>query len=140
MKLLKQYRFVLIVFVLMALLVLFRSFSRTGFRYDAARWAESSVQGSNLLTVDQLSALTGEILLLNLGSEPGLPGQLMDKTVTMSPESITLKENLRLIRKHRGPVVLFSDDSSFSARVWMVLAEMGMKNVYILQVPGSETN
>jgi hypothetical protein len=139
MKFLKQYRFVLIIILVMGVLVVFRSFSRTSFRYDAARWAETSVQGSNLLTVDQLSTLTGEIMLLNLGSEADLSGSLQDEAVTVKPESITDKANLKLIRNHKGPVLLFSDDLSVSARVWMVLSEMGMKNIYILRVPGSET-
>ncbi|MCK7537140.1 MAG: rhodanese-like domain-containing protein [Marinilabiliales bacterium] len=51
----------------------------------------------------------------------------------MNPESILEKENLKLIRKNKGPVILCSDDSSVSARVWMVLSEMGIKNIYILQ-------
>jgi len=137
MKFLRQYRFVLMVFLLMVVLVLFRSFGGNNFRYDAARWAESSVKGSNLLTVDQLSAMTGAVLVLNLGDEADLPGQLRPKTVIMRPESITGKENLRLIRKHRGPVILFSDDASTSARVWMILSEMGMRDVYILRDPGA---
>ena len=132
MKFLKQYRFALIIFLVIVALVLLRSFNRTGFRYDAARWAESSVDGSNLLTVDQLSTLTDEIMLLNLGSEAATPDKIQGKVVRMSAGSITGKENLTLIRKHRGPVILYSDDPSVSARVWMILSEMGMKNVYIL--------
>lgn len=135
MKFLKQYRLVLIISLVMVVLVLFRSFSRTTFRYDAPKWAESSVQGSNILTIDQLSALTGDIMVLNLGSEADLPAELQDEAVIMRAESITEKANLKLIRKHTGPVILFSDDESVSARVWMVLSEMGMKNVYILRDP-----
>jgi len=136
----KQYRFVIIIFLVLVVLVLFRSFSGNSFRYDAARWAEPSAMGSNLLTVDQLSTLTGEIMLLNMGSEADLPGSLQDEAVNVSPESVTDKNTMKLIRKHRGPVLLLSDDGSVSARVWMVLSEMGMKNVYILQIPGSETD
>jgi len=140
MKFMKQYRFVIIIFLVLVVLVLFRSFSGNSFRYDAARWAEPSAMGSNLLTVDQLSTLTGEIMLLNMGSEADLPGSLQDEAVNVSPESVTDKNTMKLIRKHRGPVLLLSDDGSVSARVWMVLSEMGMKNVYILQIPGSETD
>jgi rhodanese-related sulfurtransferase len=138
MKFLKQYRFVLIIFLVIVALVLLRSFSRTGFRYDAARWAESSVDGSNLLTADQLSTLTGEVMLLNLGSEAAIPDEIQVKVLNMNAESITGKENLTLIRKHRGPVILYSDDPSVSARAWMILSEMGMKNVYIFQDPVSD--
>ncbi|HCM59814.1 MAG TPA: hypothetical protein DIS74_05490 [Bacteroidales bacterium] len=137
MKFLKQYRFALIIFLVIIALVLLRSFSRAGFRYDAARWVEASVDGSNLITTNQLSALKGEIMLLNLGSEAGLPGALVEKAVTMSPESVTVKENLKQIRNHKGPVILYSENRSVSARVWMILSEMGMKNIFILSDTGS---
>lgn len=119
-------------------LVLLRSFSPTGFRYDAARWAEASVDGSNMLTIDQVSALQGEVMLLNLGSETDLPDGLKEKSVPVNPESIAGKENLKQIRKHRGPVILYSANGSVSARVWMILSEMGMKNVFILSYPVSD--
>jgi hypothetical protein len=138
MKLLKQYRFALIIFLVIISLVLLRSFSRAGFRYDAARWVEASVDGSNLITLDQLSALKGEIMLLNLGSEAGLPDELIEKAVKMSPESVTVKENLKQIRNHKGPVILYSENGSVSARVWIILSEMGMRNVFILSDTGSD--
>lgn len=138
MKFLKQYRFALIIFLVIVALVLLRSFNRTGFRYDAARWAEASVDGSNMLTIDQLSGLKGEIMLLNLGSEAGLPGKLIEKALTMSPESLSARENLKQIRNHKGPVILYSENGSVAARVWMILSEMGMKNVFILSHTGSD--
>lgn len=138
MKYLKQYRFSLILFLVIVALVLLRSFSPGGFRYDAARWAEASADGSNMLTIDQVSALEGEVMLVNLGTEAGLPGTLKVKTVSVDPEGITDKENLKTIRKHRGPVILFSANGSVSARVWMILSEMGIKNLFILIDPASE--
>lgn len=138
MKFLKQYRLALVIFLVIVAFVLLRSFSRTGFRYDAARWAEASVDGSNLLTRDQLSALEGEIMLLNLGGENNLPDEFKEKAVSVSPESITGKERLKQIRNHRGPVILYSANGSVSTRVWMILSEMGMKNVFILSDPVSD--
>lgn len=137
MKFLKQYRFTLILFLVIVALVLLRSFSPTGFRYDAARWAEASVDGSNMLTVDQVSALKGEVMLVSLGSEAELPGALKVKTVSVDPEALASKESLKKIRKHRGPVILCSADGSVSARVWMILSEMGIRNVFILSHPVS---
>ena len=138
MKILKQYRFSLILFLVIVALVLLRSFSPGGFRYDAARWAEASVDGSNMLTINQVSALEGEVMLLNLGSEAELPGVLEARRVSLDPEAVTDKENLKTIRKHRGPVILYSANGSVSSRVWMILSEMGIKNVFILIDPASD--
>ena len=132
MKSLKQYWLVLTIFLIVVLFVLFRSFSRHDFRYDAARWAGPSVTGSNIITGEQISALRGEILLVSLGNQAAVIDQPIDKTMMVNPESILEKGNLSVMRKNKGPVILFSDDRSVSARVWIVLSEMGLQNLYIL--------
>jgi len=133
MKFLKQYWLVLSIFLLVVCLVLIRTFNREQFRYDAVKWAESSIPGSNLVTEDKIVKMDGEVLLINLGNVSPSDRKPQVNTVTMEPGLILEKENLTVIRKNRGPVILFSDDSSVSARVWLVLSEMGLMNIYILQ-------
>jgi hypothetical protein len=132
MKFIKQYWLVLSLFLLAVILVLIRTFSQNNFRYDAVKWAEPSVIGSNILTEDQIATLSGEILLISLGNDAAIDRQFQENTMNINPESILEKTNLNRIRKNSGPVILYSGDNSVSARVWMVLSEMGMKNIYIL--------
>jgi hypothetical protein len=132
MKFLRQYWLVLSITLLAVILVLIRTYSHN-FRYDAVRWAEPSAVRSNILTEDQIPALSSDILLITLGNEAPAIVQLQNKILKLNPESILEKTNLSLIRKNKGPVILFSDDNSVSARVWMVLSEMGIKNIFILQ-------
>ena len=132
MKFLRQYWLVLSITLLAIILVLIRTYSHN-FRYDAARWAEPSALRSNIVTEDQISDMSGDILLIALGNETPPIELLQDKILKLNPESILEKANLSLIRKNKGPVILFSDDNSVSARVWMVLSEMGIKNIFILQ-------
>jgi len=133
MKFIKQYWLVLPLFLLAVILVLSRTFSQKNFRYDAVKWAEPSAIGSNILTEDQIATLSGEILLISLGNEASIDRQFQGNTMNINPESILEKTNLMRIRKNNGPVILYSGDNSVSARVWMVLSEMGMKNIYILK-------
>jgi hypothetical protein len=132
MKFFKRYWLVLSIVMLAVVLVLMRTYSHN-FRYDAVRWAEPSALGSNILTEDQIPALGGNVLLITLGTDVPANDQFQDKILKMNPESILEKNNLALIRKNKGPVILFSDNNSVSARIWMVLSEMGMKNIYILK-------
>ena len=138
MKFIKQYWLVLSLFLLAVILVLIRTFSQNNFRYDAVKWAEPSVIGSNILTEDQIATLSGEILLISLGNEASIDRQFQNNTMNINPESILEKTNLNRIRKNSGPVILYSGDNSVSARVWMVLSEMGMKNIYILPSDNSD--
>ncbi len=132
MKFFKHYWLVLSIVLLAVVLVIIRTYSHN-FRYDAVRWAEPSALRSNIITEDQIAAMSSDVLLVTLGNEAPAIEQLKDKILNMNPESILEKTNLSLIRKNKGPVILFSDDNSVSARVWMVLSEMGIKNVFILQ-------
>jgi hypothetical protein len=139
MKFLKQYWLVLSIFLLVVCMVLFRTFNREQFRYDAVKWAESSIPGSNLVTEDKIMKMDGKVLLINLGNVSPSDRKLQVNTVTMDPGLILEKENFTVIRKNTGPVILFSDDRSISARVWLVLSEMGLKNIYIFQNDGYTT-
>ena len=138
MKYIKQYWLILTILVLVVAMVLNRSLSQSSFRYDAARWVAASADGSNLITPEQAAEAGDQMLLVNLVNNTEPAGQFKERTVMISPEVILEKENLKLIRKNKGPVVLSSGDASVSARVWVILSEMGMKNIYILSEEGAE--
>lgn len=131
MKFIKQNWLVISIFLLVVLLVLIRTFNQKNFRYDAVKWAEQSALGSNILTEDQVEALDGEKLMIAFGNDLTVSKQFQNITLRMDPESILEKANLDILRRNKGPVILFSDESSVSAKVWMVLSEMGLKNIYI---------
>jgi hypothetical protein len=139
MELLKRYWLILTVMVLVVAVVLIRSFSHDSFRYDAVRWAVSSTDESNLISRDQMVQAGEQVLLISLGSTAEVPVQVKERSLMILPGSVLEKENIRMIRRNKGPVILWSDNASVSARVWMVLSEMGIKNLYILSDQGVET-
>lgn len=132
MKIIKQYRLVILIFSLVTLLVLLRTYNYKNFRYDAVKWAEPSVFGSNILTEDQAESIEGEKLIIALGNNVTVSKKFQGIALRMDPESILDEGNLNILRRNKGPVILFSDQSSVSAKVWMVLSEMGLKNIYII--------
>jgi hypothetical protein len=132
MKFLRRYWLVLSITLLVVILVMIRTYSHN-FRYDAVRWAGPSALRSNIVTADQIRTMGSDMLLVVLGNEAPRIELPNDKILILNPESILEKTNLSLISKNRGPVVLYSDDNSVSARVWMVLSEMGIKNILIIQ-------
>ena len=138
MKLLKRNWLILAILFLVVAMVLIRSFRQSSFRYDAVRWAAMSADGSNIISPDQIAPAGERVLLISLGNMSEVPAQFKEQTVMISPGEILAKENLKLIRKNRGPVIISSDDPSVSARVWMVLSEMGIKNLFVLSDQGAE--
>ncbi|MFH0841231.1 MAG: hypothetical protein V1903_01290 [Bacteroidota bacterium] len=138
MKFIKQYGIVFSVFLLVLLLVLIRTFNNRNFRYDSVKWAEPSAMGTNMLSEDQVNALDGKKLLVDLGKEAIDGSRFQDIIVKMDPELVLEKQNLKLIRKNKGPVILYSKDISVSAKIWMLLSEMGIKDVFILYEAGDK--
>lgn len=133
MKTLKQYKYIVAASVLLAALAAIRTFNPGIFRYDAVRWAEPSAGGEHIISVDELPATGGEVLFVVLDDSCqilDLPGSAILMT---DPQELAAGDYIRKIRKSKGPVIFCSGDMSVSARVWMVLSETGIRDLYILK-------
>jgi hypothetical protein len=114
------------------ILVLIRSFGTDHFKSDAIKWAEPSFSKANIVSFSQIANLTGEKLIVNLGSVNEDLNKSKITVLNISPASILDKNNIRLIKKHKGPVLLFSAEVGVSAKLWMILCQLGIKNIFIL--------
>jgi hypothetical protein len=132
MELIKNNRVVIIIVLTLLVLILFRSSGLNHFKNDAKKWAEPSIVQSNRITAEKVSSLTGKTLIINLDkgekSDSGLPGEFQN----IQADSILYKDHISMILKHEGPVLLLSSDLGLSARIWMLLSQMGRRNMYIL--------
>ena len=133
MKTVIKYKYVLAAFAVLAVLVLIRTLNPGIFRYDAVKWAEPSVTGGNIVSPDNLQAIGNDILFVILDADCQTPDMAGAVRLAAAPGDLLTGENLRRIRKNKGPVVLCSEDMSVSSRVWMVLSETGIRNLYILK-------
>ena len=132
MDFLKKNKVILFSIIPVAILVLIRAFSTDHFKNDAGKLAEQSFTGSNIVTPDKLLHLEGEILLVNLGKTTKRISDQGIRTVIIPTDSILLKENLRILRDHEGPLLLSSQEDAISVRIWMLLSQMGFRELYIL--------
>ncbi len=131
METLKKYRFVSAVFIILLAAVLYRSFSHSGFRYDAPKLAGQSFQGSNIVTEEQIPGFQNA-LIIDLNNSEILKDKYSEFTLKVNPDSILEKKSIRRIIKNKGPVILVSSENAISARVWMILSQKGIKNIFIL--------
>src|ERR1035437_1459464 len=132
MELIKKYKFVIAIVLPVMILVLIRSFGSSHFKSDAKKWSESSVTQSNLITEKEIGTLHGEVLLIDLGRERTEINMLSKNKLYIRPDSILSKEYINTIKNHEGPILLYSTEPSISARIWMVLSQLGYKNIFIL--------
>ena len=132
MNLINKYKVVIAVVLPILILVLIREFGTNHFKSNAKRWAEPSVTRSNIISGEQHGTLSGENLIINLNEDFRAVKEFTTYAVNIPADSILSKKNFNIIRNHDGPVVLFSTETAVSARIWMVLSQMGYKNIYIL--------
>lgn len=132
MKFLKKYKIVLFIILPIVALVLIRTFGSNHFMTDTRKHAEASFSGSNLITAEMLSHTAGEKLIINLEKDiiKHIPTEIIVKSIT--PDSILNRKNIKLLLNHDGPVIISSSENSVSTRIWMLLSQMGVDNLYIL--------
>jgi hypothetical protein len=131
MEFLKKNKIILFIILPAVILVLIRALGTNHFRTDAKKLAEQSFSGSNIISSAMLSHLEGNKLYINIGTEINDFELQSIKILNISPDSILVKENLRKLRNHNGPVLLYSSDYGLSVRIWMLLSQMGIGDLFI---------
>ena|SRR5665648_348070 len=132
MSLIKKLKVVIAVVVPILILILFRVIGVNHFKMDAKKWAEPSEMRLNLVSGEQIGTLSGEKLIINLGKELYGISDMKFPALNIPADSILRKNNLNTIRENDGPILLFSSEMAVAARIWMVLSQMGYKNIFIL--------
>lgn len=128
----KKTREVIVIVLILLLLILFRSAGKNHFKSDAKKWAESSLNQSKIIVTEKPGLPDGNNLLVNLDKDISKLTKNNSGLWNISPDSVFSKKYFNLIMKHDGPVLLFSENPGVSARVWMLLSQMGRKKLYIL--------
>jgi hypothetical protein len=131
MELIKKYRLVIIVVLPIFILVLIRSSGLNHFKNDAKKWAEPSVKQSNIITIEQVVSPSGKNLIINLDKEVSQISKLTADVQNIQADSVLSKKHVSMIMSHDGPVLLFSSDPGLSAKIWMILSQLGCRNIYI---------
>jgi hypothetical protein len=137
MEIIKKNLVVIVIVLILLVLILFRSIGLNHFKTDAKSYAEASLLQSNILTPEKLKSLQGDKLLINLDIDS--PNELTNEAIRVSPDSILVKSHINTIMKHDGPVVVWSSEPALSARIWMLLSQLGRKDIFILSNSDNET-
>jgi hypothetical protein len=132
MELLKNFKVVIIVVLTIVVLVVIRTLNVDHFKNDAKKWVEPSLNHVNTITLEHALALQGNNLIVRLDKEEGLNTGLKGEQLIIHADSILDKKIIRRILKYNGNILLESGDPGLSARIWMILRQMGCRNIYIL--------
>jgi hypothetical protein len=131
MNLLFKNKTVIAIAVAIIILVMLRTFS-SHFKNDAKKLAQPSFGHLAIITEEQISTLAGNILFISLDKDEKLIKKVPGEAVNIPADSVLNKKYRKVIFKHAGPVLLFAADPSVSARIWMILSQMGRYDIFIL--------
>jgi len=138
MKIIYKYRTALAFVLPLLILVLFRLLNPNQFKPGVEHLASPSFGQLNLINSESISTLAGEKLFIALDTSDKEEIGVFGKVITIPADSIVSKKNLKTIRNHEGPVLLFSEDPSLSSRIWMVLSQMGIRDLFIFTNSNNE--
>lgn len=131
MKIIYKYRTVLAFVLPILILVLFRLLNPNQFKPDVQQLASPSFDQMNLISSESISTLAGDKLFIAIDQSDKEEIGVFGKVITIPADSIVSRRSLKIVRSHKGPVLLFSEDPSLSARIWMVLSQMGIRDIFI---------
>jgi hypothetical protein len=100
-----------------------------GFRKNAQKWAKSSLDNSNIISASSLTGLDNPMIIDLDGTAAGMT----DHTVSIPVKEIVKKENYKKLKSVKGSKILVSKDPELAAKIWMILSQMGIRDLYILE-------
>jgi hypothetical protein len=132
MEFIRKNKAALAIVLIVLVLVLLRSTGVGHFKNNAKKWAEPSLSKSNTLSTEQAKSLHGAKLIVNIDKNELSESVINGEIRNIPADSVLIKQNIKFIIRHNGPVLLCSSDASLSARIWIILSQMGCKSIYIL--------
>lgn len=138
MKIIYKYRTVLAFVLPILILVVIRLLNPNQFKPDVQQLASPSFDQMNLISSESISTLAGEKLFIAIDQSDKEEIGVFGKVITIPADSIVSRKSLKIVRSHEGPVLLFSEDPALSARIWMVLSQMGIRDIFIFTNKNNE--
>jgi hypothetical protein len=139
MGMIKKYYLLITIILAVILLVLIRSFGSMHFEPGAKKWYIPSVTQANIITETEAKNLPGNKLIIYIDDSEIVTDKEYSGTLHITAEKILKSDNIEMIRNHKGPVLLSSASISIAARTWMLLSQLGLKNIFIISDdPGNE--
>lgn len=137
MQQLKNLKFVILIIVVLLILVIVRNSDQNLFKKDIKSAIEATQNNSNMLSTDQLRLLKGSWMVVNIGTSD-LPDSIhLEHSIKIPFENLLDQTNRKILEGVNGNLILYSGDVAKSSKAWVILNQMGFKNVLILNIEGN---
>ena len=132
MNKLKNLKFILLALAILMILVIVRNSDRNIFRNEVETAILAIQNNSNTLSPDQLHQMKSQWLVVNIGNSD-LPDSLRIENSIRIPFANLLDEvNRKILDEMKGDLILYASDAASASKAWIILNQLGFKNVKIL--------
>ena len=132
MNQIKQLGYIFLFLIILLVLVLVRSFNPNLFKQDQGKAVEAALNNSNTITLAQLKALNTQYVVINLGTGGKFDSIKIKNSINIPVENLLDKANQTIFKESKNEIILYSSDVSTTAKVWVILNQLGYKKLLIL--------
>ena len=118
--------------MIIIILVLIPHISGNRFRQGSENYAAPALRSQNTISSDSLASLEKGTILL-AGDDNLQVSNSNLSIISLSLNEIKNSSYIKTIRKSTPPIMISSEDPGIEARVWMILAQSGIKQLMIYQ-------
>lgn len=132
MNRIKSLTIVILILLVLVILAIVRNSDQNLFKQDVKTAIVAAQNDSNTISPDQLKKRTRPCLLVNLGNENIPDSLLVEKTISIPFENLLDQTNRKILNEVKGDIILYSTDVAIVTKAWVILNQLGFKNLFIL--------
>lgn len=133
----KNLKFVILIVVVLLILVIVRNSDQNLFKKDIKSAIDATQNNSNILSRDQLHQMKGAWMVVNIGNSDLPDSVQVENSMRIPFENLLDQTNRKILEGVNGDLILYSADVATASKAWVILNQMGFKNVFILNTGGN---
>lgn len=129
MKNIKELKIVIAILLVILVLVIVKTTGKNSFKNEAKE-AIQAVAGSNfLVSLNDFKAAENQFLVVDLNKNSSAQ---IENSIKIQYEKLLDESTIQKLKETQGKILLVSDDISQTSKAWVILNQMGIKNVFVL--------
>ena len=132
MNLLKNFKIILPIIVVLVILIIIRISDQNVFKEQVKSAVEVTQNNGNLIMLNKFRELTTSYLLIELGSESKHDTLHFQHSIKIPFEKLLDEPNRKILDKTEGTLILYSAEIALASKAWIILNQLGYKNLLIL--------
>jgi len=132
MNQIRNLKIIILIIGILLVLVIIRISDQSVFKEKAKTAVEAARNNNNIITINQLKKLTSPYLIIDIGSEKRADSLQFQPAVKIAFSQLLDKANRKIVDEAGGELILYADNVATASRAWVILNQLGYKNLRIL--------